>query len=161
MGSPSTFANEFIKVTTESLCSRYWPKIKSCVESLSQADVEWRPPDDSVPSINAILHRLSEAVFRTLAAVEAEVLPPSAPMSSSPGRMKEKLIAEIDGELGELMGVLRALPLENLPARRVIGGREMTVMEVIMNLSQDLAASYGEISQLASVVSDYKPACEH
>jgi hypothetical protein len=63
--------------------------------------------------------------------------------------------------LKELNGVLVALSPEAIGERRAVGGRELTVMEVIMELSEELATSYGEISHLASVVSDYRPTCEH
>ena len=61
----------------------------------------------------------------------------------------------------ELNGVLVSLPPEALGEHRAVGGRELTVMGVIMELSEELATSYGEISHLASVVSDYRPTCEH
>jgi hypothetical protein len=166
MGPDTPFASEFIRVSNESIRGQYWPKIKSCVESLSQEEVQWRPPDDSVPSIGDILRRLSEAVFRTIAALGSETLAPLAPVVLGPEAnrrsiAKEKLVAEIDSELKELNGVLVSLPPEALGEHRAVGGRELTVMGVIMELSEELATSYGEISHLASVVSDYRPTCEH
>ena len=167
MGSGTPFASEFIRVSSESIRSQYWPRIKSCVESLSQEEVQWRPPDGSVPSIGDILRRLSEAVFRTIAALGSETLAPLAPISpgleagTAGSNTAEKLVAEIDSELKELNGVLVALSPEAIGERRAVGGRELTVMEVIMELSEELATSYGEISHLASVVSDYRPTCEH
>jgi hypothetical protein len=166
MGSGTPFASEFIRVSSESIRSQYWPRIKSCVESLSQEEVQWCPPDGSVPSIGDILRRLSEAVFRTIAALGSETLAPSAPISpgleaNHSSNTAEKLVAEIDSELKELNGVLVALPPEAVGERRAVGSRELTVMEVIMELSEELATSYGEISQLASAVSDYRPTCEH
>jgi hypothetical protein len=163
MDPASPVGRDFIRVSSDSLLNRYWPKIKACVEPLSQEEVDWRSPTVSLPSIRDILRRLSESVFVTIAACSSSTLGQSPAFSSDHsggGTPKETLITEIEAELRALTGILEGLPPGSLTSRRRIGARESTLMEVIMELSSELAGAYGEISQLASMVSGYRSSCK-
>jgi hypothetical protein len=156
-------AKDFIRVSSDSLLNRYWPRIKACVEPLSQEEVDWQPPTVSLPSIGDILRRFSDSLFVTIAACSSSTLEhplvASSGHSGDAGMPKETLISEIEEELGSLTSILNGLPPESLTNSRRIGARESTLMEVITELSSELAGAYGEISQLASTITDYRSSC--
>src|SRR5437762_11540424 len=46
----------FLEFSREKLLNQYWPRLRSCVESLSDEQVWWRPNDASNSVGNLLLH---------------------------------------------------------------------------------------------------------
>ena len=163
MDPGSQVATEFTKVTSDSLLNRSWPKIKACIEPLSQEEVNWQPPTASLSSISDTLKHLSESILQTIAAcngsslgIPQTVLPN---LESDKFTEKESLITEIEEELKELTDLLKVLPSESLAHKCRIGASETTLMEVIAELGWEFATACGEISQQVSGVSDSGQSC--
>src|SRR5579864_7942477 len=47
---------EFLEFSREKLLEQYWPRLRACVEGLSDEQVWWRPNDASNSIGNLILH---------------------------------------------------------------------------------------------------------
>src|SRR4051812_45090284 len=50
------FAQTFLKATREQLLDQSWPRLRTCVESLSDEQVWWRPNPSSNSIGNLMLH---------------------------------------------------------------------------------------------------------
>src|SRR5207245_11674795 len=52
----STVATLFLEFSRAKLIEQYWPRLRSCVESLSDEQIWWRPNDASNSIGNLVLH---------------------------------------------------------------------------------------------------------
>jgi hypothetical protein len=55
IGESST-ANLFLEFSRDKLLKQYWPRLRSCVESLTDDQVWWRPNDANNSIGNLVLH---------------------------------------------------------------------------------------------------------
>src|ERR1700747_2357076 len=56
MTSETNLQADFLRFSREKLIEQYWPRLRSCVESLTDAQVWWRPNEASNSIGNLILH---------------------------------------------------------------------------------------------------------
>src|ERR1700758_3118693 len=56
MTSETNLQTDFLRFSREKLIEQYWPRLRSCVESLTDEQVWWRPNEASNSIGNLILH---------------------------------------------------------------------------------------------------------
>jgi len=56
MATTDDLSHLFLEFSREKLLAQYWPRLRSCVESLTGEQVWWRPNDASNSIGNLLLH---------------------------------------------------------------------------------------------------------
>src|SRR5205814_7151189 len=95
--------NEFLRFSREELVEKLWPRLRGCVESLTEEQTWWRPNEASNSIGNLILHlngnvrqwlvasfgHLEDTRERPAEFAERQVIPPAALLERLSGTLQE------------------------------------------------------------------------
>ena len=141
---------QFIAESRRYLRGEYLPKITACVERLSDADIWWRPNEESNSIGNLMLH-LAGNVRQWIIAGIGEVPDTRKRQAEFDERReipKDRLMEELDRTLREADAVLAALPPEALAENRTIQGRTTTIFDAIYHVVEHFSMHVGQIAYL-------------
>ncbi len=143
----------FIDRSRRYLSAEYLPKIRLCLDHLTDDDVWWRANDASNSIGNLILHlagnarqwivsgvgRMPDARDRQAEFDQREVIPAA------------ELLARLTGTIAEVDAVLATVPPADLQKPRRIQGCDVTVLEAIYHVVEHFAMHTGQIILLAKM----------
>jgi uncharacterized damage-inducible protein DinB len=146
MGEP-TATTLFLKFSRTKLLEEYWPRLRGCVESLSDEQVWWRPNEASNSVGNLILHlngnvrqwlvasfnRLEDARDRPAEFGERQSIPASA------------LLTKLDATMREASEVLARLTESDLLATYHIQGYTVSGLGAVYQVVEHFGLHYGQI----------------
>jgi uncharacterized damage-inducible protein DinB len=143
-GKATTEAQEFIEASRVFLKDDFLPKLKRCLEEMSEEDLWWRPNEQSNSVGNLILHlcgNLKEWILSSMAGVKFE-RNRNAEFTERRPRPKEELIAAIDETVNDVSRVLGELPqsrlLERFPVQIYTASRLQAIYHVVEHFSYHL-----------------------
>lgn len=141
----------FLDASRRYLLDEYLPKIRLAIAPVSEADIWWRPIDDSNSIGNLILHIEGNARQWLLDGVGG--VPSSrnrdAEFAPTEGRSKAMLLEQLAGTLHQIDAVLARITITQLDAPRVIQGASTTVLGAIYHVVEHVSMHTGQIIQLA------------
>jgi Protein of unknown function (DUF1572) len=137
----------FLDFSRKKLLEQYWPRLRSCVEGLSDEQVWWRPNDASNSIGNLILHldgnvrqwlissfrRSDDSRDRPAEFRERQLIPASA------------LLEKLGATLQEASDVLALLSEADLLATFEIQGYTVTGLVAVYQVVEHFALHYGQI----------------
>src|SRR2546421_10683008 len=143
----NTVSSQFIEFSRWKLLDEYWPRLRVCVESLSDEQVWWRPNEASNSVGNLILHlngnvrqwlvssfrRLDDARNRPAEFYERQLIPASA------------LLATLGTTLTEASDVLASLTEADLLMTLQIQGYAVSGLQPVYQVVEHFALHYGQI----------------
>ena len=143
----------FIDRSRHYLSAEYLPKIRLCLEQLTDDDVWWRANEASNSIGNLMLHlagnarqwivggvgRMPDARDRQAEFDQREVIPAA------------ELLARLTRTIAEVDAVLAAVTPVDLQQLRRIQGRDITVLEAIYHVVEHFAMHTGQIILLAKI----------
>lgn len=147
-------AADFLAFSREKLLRQYWPRLRGCVESLTDEQVWWRPNEASNSIGNLILHlngnvrqwivssfnRLEDKRDRPAEFSERRIIPATA------------LLEKLGATMQEASEVLVQLKEEDLLASFQIQGYAVTGLSAIYQVVEHFGMHYGQIVFVTKLV---------
>lgn len=144
----------FLDFSRRKLLDQYWPRLRGCVDSLTESQVWWRPNPASNSIGNLILHlngnvrqwmvvsfnRQEDARNRPAEFNETGSIPASA------------LLDRLSETMQEATGVLSRLTEADLLARYEIQGYNVTGLEAVYQVVEHFGMHYGQILYIAKTL---------
>lgn len=152
---PSTAAL-FLKFSHQKLMEQYWPRVRSCVESLSDEQIWWRPNDSCNSVGNLILH-LNGNVRQWLVASfnRLEDMRDRPAEFDAQGRVSGTvLIAKLGATMEEASAVLGRLTETDLLSPFEIQGYHVTGLDAVYQVVEHFGLHYGQILYVTKMLRD-------
>ncbi len=149
-----SLAADFLAFSREKLLEQYWPRLRSCVESLTDEQVWWRPNEASNSIGNLLLHlngnvrqwiispfnKLEDARNRPAEFSERRLIP--AP----------ELLEKLSATMQEASKVLARITEADLLIPFEIQGYKVTGLKAIYQVVEHFAMHYGQIVFITKLV---------
>ena len=144
----------FLEFSRQKLIGQYWPRLRTCVESLTDEQVWWRPNDSSNSIGNLMLHlngnvrqwlvasfnRLEDTRDRPREFNEREAMPGSA------------LLVELGATIQEASEVLSRLAETDLLAPYEIQGYHVRGLDAVYQVVEHFGLHYGQILYITKMI---------
>src|SRR5579859_3972265 len=111
-------AELFLEFSRNKLLKQYWPRLRSCVESLNEDQLWWRPNEASNSVGNLLLHLNGNVTQWLVASFNRgdDKRERPAEFSARDGVTASELLQRLSATMDEAAGVLRRLTIEDLLA---------------------------------------------
>ena len=143
----NAIATEFLKFSCGKLLEQYWPRLRVCVESLSDEQIWWRPNESSNSVGNLILH-LNGNVTQWLVAAfghKQDVRNRPAEFAQRQVVPKTELLTLLGKTMEEVAATLAAVTESELLATHHIQGYTVTGLHAIYQVVEHFGLHYGQI----------------
>ena len=137
----------FLDQSRRYLSDQYLPKIAACVERLSAEDLWWRNDPASNSAGNLLLHlagNMRQWIISGLGGAP-DHRQRQREFDARDGGSAAELLEQLRNTVREVDAVLAALRPETLLERRVIQGKDVTVMEAIYHVVEHFSMHTGQI----------------
>ena len=137
----------FLKLSRLTLLEQYWPRLRGCVESLTDEQVWWRPNQASNSIGNLILH-LNGNVRQWLVASfnrQEDSRNRPAEFDTKEGIPASALLEKLGATIREASEVLARLTQADLLAQYEIQGYHVSGLEVVCHVVEHFGMHYGQI----------------
>jgi uncharacterized damage-inducible protein DinB len=145
----------FIERSRHYLSKDYLPKIKLCLENLSDEQLWWRPNAASNSVGNLLLHlagNVRQWVVSGIGGAE-DVRRRQEEFDERGEATGEELLQHLEETLAEVDGVLAHLPASELSSPRIIQGLEVTVLDALYHVVEHFSMHTGQIIYIAKLSS--------
>jgi uncharacterized damage-inducible protein DinB len=141
----------FLAQSREYLTGHYLPKILASIEPLSDADLWWRPNEASNSAGNLMLHLSGNVRQWIVSGVGGtpDLRDRAREFSERDPLPKAELIGTLTRAVHEADAVMAALSGSALGERRLIQGRDVTVLEAIYHVVEHFSTHVGQIVMIA------------
>ncbi|MGA8110275.1 MAG: DUF1572 family protein [Acidobacteriaceae bacterium] len=156
MTSSATTSSLFLEFSRNKLADQYWPRLRTCVESLTDEQIWWRPNPSSNSIGNLVLHLNGNMRQWLVASFNREEDRRDRPaefaeQESLPGAvLVEKLGATVHAGLD----VLGRLTETELLAPYEIQGYHVTGLAAVYQVIEHFGLHYGQISWITKMLRD-------
>ena len=147
MSDESNLSAHFLDFSRRTLMEEYWPRMRSCVESLSDEQVWWRPNEASNSIGNLLLHLngnvrqwlvtsftgVDDARDRPAEFAERAIVPTAA------------LVRRLDATLQEASAVLARLTPSDLLRTLHIQGYDVSGLHAVYHVVEHFGMHYGQV----------------
>ena len=146
-GKANTEAQEFIEASRVFLKDDFLPKVKLCLEEMTEQDLWWRPNEQSNSVGNLILHlcgNLKQWILNSMGGGRFE-RDRDAEFAERGPVPKAELIAAIDSTVNEVDRVLGELPTAGLLNRFPVQVYTTTRLQAIYHVVEHFSYHLGQI----------------
>jgi len=147
-------ATLFLEFSRKKLLGQYWPRMRACVESLSDDQVWWRPNDTSNSIGNLLLHlngnvqqwivasfdRLDDTRNRPAEFAERQIIPSA------------ELVRRLDATLQRAGAVLSRLTDADLRATYEIQGYTVSGLEAVYQVVEHFGLHHGQVIYITKLL---------
>lgn len=149
-----TVTELFLEFSRRKLGTQYWPRLKTCVESLNDEQIWWRPNAASNSIGNLILH-LNGNVRQWL--IDSFNQQPDhrdrpAEFAATEGESGAALIEKLGATIEEALAVLGRLTETELTAEYEIQFYQGTGLEAIYQVIEHFGLHYGQIAYITKLL---------
>jgi uncharacterized damage-inducible protein DinB len=148
-------ATLFLEFSRRKLLEQYWPRLRACVESLTESQVWWRPNAACNSVGNLVLH-LNGNVRQWLVAsfnrLEDERDRP-AEFSAQSGMTAKALLDRLGATMQEASAVLARLTENDLLARYEIQGYDVSGLDAVYQVVEHFGLHYGQVLYITKSLS--------
>jgi len=145
----------FIEFSRRKLMEHYWPRLRTCVESLTVEQVWWRPNAASNSIGNLILH-LNGNVRQWLVVSfnrQADDRDRPAEFAAEDGMSAVRLLEKLGATMNDAAEVLGRLTEADLTGRFEIQGYHVSGLEAVYQVVEHFGLHYGQIAYIAKSLS--------
>jgi uncharacterized damage-inducible protein DinB len=137
----------FIDQSRSYLSSEYLPKIRRCVQAITDEDLWWRPNARTNSIGNLLLHLAGNVRQWIVTGIggASDTRERQKEFDADRERSREELVEMLESTLGEVDRVLAQLTPEGLLERRVIQGREVSVLEALYHVVEHFGMHTGQV----------------
>jgi uncharacterized damage-inducible protein DinB len=146
----------FLDFSRNKLRTQYWPRLRTCVESLTDEQIWWRPNSASNSIGNLVLHLsgnmrqwLIDSFNRT-----ADTRDRPAEFAAAGGMTGAALIEKLGGTVDEGLGILDRLTEAELLAEYDIQGYRVTGLDAVYQVIEHFGLHYGQITYITKMLLD-------
>ena len=151
---PKTVTVEFIEFSRWKLLEQYWPRLRTCVESLTDEQVWWRPNEASNSIGNLMLH-LNGNVMQWLIAPFAhreDKRDRPAEFAERQHVPKTELLEKLTNTMQELEKVLPGLSESELVQTYQIQGYTVSGLHAVYQVIEHFGLHYGQITYITKML---------
>jgi hypothetical protein len=145
----------FLEFSRRKLMEHYWPRLRTCVESLTVEQVWWRPNAASNSIGNLILH-LNGNVRQWLVVSfnrQADDRDRPAEFAAEDGMSAVRLLEKLGATMNDAAEVLGRLTEADLTGRFEIQGYHVSGLEAVYQVVEHFGLHYGQIAYIAKSLS--------
>lgn len=137
----------FIERSRTYLSSDYLPKIRRCVGEIREEDLWWRPNAGSNSIGNLLLHLAGNIRQWVVSGIggESDVRERQKEFDAGGGAGRGELLRLLEDTLQEADRVLANLSADVLLERRVIQGREVSVLDALYHATEHFGMHTGQV----------------
>jgi uncharacterized damage-inducible protein DinB len=156
MPEQNTWVTTFLRATREMLLQQSWPRLRTCVESLTDEQIWWRPNPSSNSIGNLVLHlngNVTQWIIGSFTRAGDHRNRP-AEFSRTEGISREELVQTLAATMERVSDVLAHVTEADLLAPYDIQGYHTTGLEAIYHVAEHFALHYGQIAYITKMLSD-------
>jgi hypothetical protein len=137
----------FLEYSRWKLEDEYWPRLRGCVESLTDEQVWWRPNAASNSVGNLLMHLEGNVRQWLVAAFDraADLRDRPAEFAAAGGVPRRVLLDRLGVTISEASRVLAQLTTADLTAAMVIQGYTVTGLDAVYQVIEHFGLHYGQI----------------
>lgn len=154
--SDSQLASYFLQFSRKKLLEQYWPRLRSCVEMLTEDQIWWRPNDACNTIGNLLLHlngNVTQWLVASFGGLEDERNRPAE--FHEPQKIAgSDLLARLGSTLEEAAKVLGRLTPEDLAATYQIQGYTVRGIDAVYQVVEHFGLHYGQILYITKLLRD-------
>lgn len=142
-----TTASVFLEFSRRKLLEQYWPRLRQCVEQLTDEQVWWRPNDASNSIGNLVLH-LNGNVQQWLVGSfgkKADARNRPAEFQARSGLSAKVLIDQLGATMQQAAEVLSRLTEDDLLTPLEIQGYKVNGLQAVYQVVEHFGMHYGQI----------------
>lgn len=150
----NTIAIEFLKFSRGKLLEQYWPRLRACVEGLSDEQIWWRPNESSNSVGNLILHlngNVTQWLVSSFAHQEDRRNRP-AEFAQKEVVPKTELLSLLGNTMDAAGATLTRLTESELAATYHIQGYTVTGLHAIYQVVEHFGLHYGQIAYVTKLL---------
>ena len=143
----NSFATEYISYTRKRLLEEYFPKIKRCLNELSNDDIWWRAHETDNSIGNLILHlcgNVRQWIITGIGGAQ-DVRERSKEFSEREHISKEELLTKMESTLQEADSVLKNCDISKLLEVKKFQVYEVTYLDAISHVVEHFSMHTGQI----------------
>lgn len=144
----------FLDFSRNKLLQQYWPRLRSCVESLTDEQVWWRPNDASNSIGNIVLHlngNVRQWLVDSFNATEDHRDRP-AEFAQRGAIPRAELLQKIDTTMNEASRVLERLTEADLVKSMSIQGYNVTGLGAVYQVIEHFGLHYGQVAYITKML---------
>lgn len=146
----------FLEFSRHKLLDQYWPRLRSCVESLNEDQVWWRPNEASNSIGNLLLHLNGNVTQWLIAPFKhlEDTRDRPAEFSRKDGLPPAELLARMENTMADAAIVFSSLTKDDLHAHYDIQGYHVTGLHAVYQVVEHFGLHYGQIAYITKMLSD-------
>jgi len=150
----SNLSSLFLKFSRHKLLEQYWPRLKGCVESLTEEQIWWRPNEASNSIGNLVLHLNGNVRQWLISSFEDfDDNRNRAAEFNAPDRIPASaLLHQFGATMEEASKVLSRLTEKELLAPMAIQGYKITGLDAIYQVVEHFGLHYGQIAYITKML---------
>jgi hypothetical protein len=144
----------FLEFSRNKLLEQYWPRLRTCVESLTDDQISWRPNNSSNSIANLILHLNGNVRQWLVAAFKRleDTRDRPAEFSQRAVVSGTSLLAQLGSTMTEASEVLSRLTETDLLARFEIQGYHVSGLDAVYQVVEHFGLHYGQILYITKII---------
>lgn len=145
----------FLEFSRKKILGQYWSRLRTCVESLSNEQVWWRPNEASNSIGNLILHlngNVRQWLVTSFNQQEDRRDRPSE-FSAKEGMSAAELLDRLGSTMDQAAEVLKRLTAAELAAPYEIQGYHVTGLDAVYQVVEHFGLHYGQIAYITKMLS--------
>jgi len=146
-GTATTNAQEFLEASSTFLKEKFLPKLKYCLEDMTEDDVWWRPNEQSNSVGNLMLHlcgNLRQWILNSIGGMPFE-RDRDAEFDERRLRPKQELIASLEETVEQVARVINSLPPDSLLERFQVQSLSTSRLQAIYHVVEHFSYHLGQI----------------
>jgi hypothetical protein len=154
--APADLSAVFLAFSREKLIGQYWPRLRSCVESLTDDQIWWRPNAASNSIGNLLLHlngNVTQWLIASFLHLDDQRDRPSE-FSRSDGVTRAALVDLLAATMMRADEVLKGLSEDNLKTRLQVQGYDVTGLEAVYQVVEHFGLHYGQVAYITKLLRD-------
>ena len=151
-----TPTNLFLRFSRDKLVNQYWPRLRKCVEPLTDEQIWWRPNAASNSIGNLMLHlngNVRQWLVDSFNLAEDKRDRP-AEFAASGSIAGSALLEKLEGTISEGAMVLDRLTEAELTAPYEIQGYNVHGLDAVYQVVEHFGLHYGQIAYITKMITD-------
>lgn len=150
----ATLSSLFLNFSRHKLLEQYWPRLKSCVESLTDEQIWWRPNEASNSIANLLLHLNGNLRQWLVASFEHldDTRNRPAEFTADVRIPGSALLHQLGATMEEASQVLSRVTEKELLSAMEIQGYKLTGLDAIYQVVEHFGLHYGQISYITKML---------
>jgi len=151
----SELAAIFLEFSRNKLLNQYWPRLKTCVESMTVEQIWWRPNQASNSIGNLTLHLNGNITQWLVASFNKNEDLRNRPeeFAAQGGLTAAELLSRLGATIAEAEKVLSRISAEELLAPYEIQGFHVRGLDAVYQVVEHFGLHYGQIAYIAKSIS--------